>query len=134
MENERLQQRLVELRKYAYKLPSMPSSSSMPSSYGPTSMQTPRSYPAPIIVPDTPAGYHPTSAAGAGGPSTIIPSPVTSTLDDSNVNTYAAMFGGTPSMDEDVSEDGLRKKVELSVLRSVTSLTIYYAAQKDACQ
>ncbi|KIM79583.1 hypothetical protein PILCRDRAFT_823114 [Piloderma croceum F 1598] len=113
MENERLQQRLSELRKRAPQLPSTSSSSTIASSYGPTSMQTSRPYPAPIIIPNRAPGemaqpYYPTSATSVGGYSSMMPGSVNRDFDGSNVTPYAHAFN--PVMDEDLSEDGTRKK------------------------
>jgi hypothetical protein len=141
MENERLQQRLSELRKRAPQLPPTSASSTIPSSYGPTSMQTSRPYPAPISIPNRAPGemaqpYYPTSAASVGGYSSMMPGSVNRDFDGSNVTPYAATYALNPVMDEDLSEDGCRKKAQifLHVSPGLSSLTTYYPAQKVACR
>jgi hypothetical protein len=112
MENERLQQRLSELHKRA---PQLPPSSTVASSYGPTSMQSSRPYPAPISIPNRAPGemaqpYYPTSATNVGGYTSVMPGSFNRDFDGSNVTPYAAMYALNPVMDDDLSEDGTRKK------------------------
>ena len=139
MENERLQQRLTELRKRAPELPSIPSSSAVPSMYTPLSIQGPRSYTAPLSIVNSGAGemaqpYYPVSATCLGGYSSMMPSPVSGTLDSSNATPYATMFSANPGKDEDVSDEGSRKKKVKTSLSWLPHLTSNSPAQKIVWQ
>ena len=117
MDNERLQQRLSELRKQAPKS----LSTITPAGYGPL-MQPSWSYPSLTTIPNQRPGemtqpYHVMSAANVGRYGSMMPS--SSTLDGSTITPYEAMYTLNPAMDEDTSEDGSRKKkvrIVLSIL------------------
>jgi len=106
MENERLRQHLSELRKRA---PQHLSSTTMLSSYGP-SMQTPLSYPVPTTIPNRSSGEMAQPYYPMYGTSAAMPTPITGTMDGSSTTPYTAMYGSNLVVDDDVSEDGSRKK------------------------
>jgi hypothetical protein len=66
----------------------------------------------------------------------MMPGSVNRDFDGSNVTPYAATYALNPVMDEDLSEDGCRKKAQifLHVSPGLSSLTTYYPAQKVACR
>ncbi|KDQ61132.1 hypothetical protein JAAARDRAFT_32137 [Jaapia argillacea MUCL 33604] len=115
MENERLQQRLRELRarsaqNYALGTPSSSSTSGYPG----------YSIPMPVSVPissqsATQPYYALPGSRGVGGYDDLIPSPVQGNFDPSARTGYRGMYGSNPiavpaNVEEDVGEDGSKKK------------------------
>jgi hypothetical protein len=122
MENERLQQRLSELRKQVPQLTPLASNSTTPASYGPTSMQASLPYPAPITISNRDPGemaqpYYPTPATTTGSYSSMMHSYFNSIFYNSNITPHTAMYALNPAMDEDIPEDGFRKKVKIILSR-----------------
>lgn len=112
MENERLQQRLADLRQRAPKVLSA-SASLLAATYGATTMRPPRSIPAPLAIPNQRASeitqpYYPMSATSAGGYA-MLTSPISSTFDGPGVLPYASLYA-SHQVEDDLSEDGMRKK------------------------
>lgn len=80
-------------------------------------MPPPRAaYPAPLTIPsrragDTQQSYYPMSASSVGshGYGGMMPSPASASFDSGNLTPYGAMYGTTP-VDDEVTDDGSRKK------------------------
>jgi hypothetical protein len=115
VENERLQQRLSDLRKRAPNPLPLPSSSSMPL------MQVARPYPAPPTVPrsgEMAQPYYPMSAGSMGGYGNSMMPSVSGSLDNSNITPYGSAHASNPVVDEDTSEEGPKKKKVRTISKS----------------
>jgi len=115
MENERLHQRLSKLRKQAPQLPPLASSSTMPASYGPALMPASLPYPAPVTISNRDPGemaqpYYSTPATTTGGYNSMMHSSFNSIFCSSDITPHTAMYTLNSVMDEDISEDGFKKK------------------------
>ena len=69
------------------------------------------------------------------GTSAAMPTPITGTMDGSSTTPYTAMYGSNLVVDDDVSEDGSRKKKVKTILPLLLApLMSYHSAQKIVCQ
>lgn len=116
MENERLQQRIADLRKRTPKGTGLPSSSYASS---PSSMAPPRNpgYPPPLSIPSQRrptdmSQYYPSAGSGvsaAHGYNGMMASPVSGGFEGGNLAPYGALY--TTSAEEEPSEERNKKKV-----------------------
>ena len=61
----------------------------------------------------------------------MMPSPVSGTLDRSNATPYATMFSVNPGKDEDISDEGSRKKKVKTTLSMAAAFNIQFHSPKD---
>jgi len=110
MENERLQQRLADLRSRAQAASSMASTSSIPVTYGNSTAQ-------PSYVPSQAGGlmqpyYGASDSINIGGFNNVALDVVGNTFDGTGISSHGSTYAWNPVTEENLSEDGVRKKLK----------------------
>lgn len=111
MQNERLEQRVADLRKRAHDASSL-ASTSVPVTYGNTMMQPPY---IPTQPAETAQPYY--GMPNLGGYSSMTSDLSGGTFDGAGSSSRGPAYAWNPVMEENLSEDSMRKKVTIRLYR-----------------